>query len=207
MQVLKYIPAGAYSIWNKIPKFFMVDAAPAFEASGSVMSSFTKMLPTSLQSSGGDSDNAVMAATRQKLYEEYGLPQDLLLAINTKSTEAVFAESTVGANREALLCTRKGPEGSWGRCDNYDTYVKELAAMEKDNNTSDGAGKLRVRLYFAKSDLMIGETGREYMEGCWQREASAFDFKTAIVEDTDHDSVLSGEVFEQLFIDVGGKRP
>lgn len=171
------------------------------------MSSVFKMLPTSLQSGDADSSNDGLSSAREQLYEAYGLPKDLFLAINSKSTEAVFAQSTTGANEEALLCTRKGPTGTWGRCDNYETYVKELAAMENQPKTVDGAEKLRVRLYFAKTDAMIGETGREYMEGCWQKESSAFDFKTTIVEDTDHDSVLSGEIFEQLFLDVGGKRP
>ncbi|KAL7940773.1 alpha/beta-hydrolase [Trichoderma barbatum] len=202
-QMAQYIPTQAFGIWNQIP--------PAFATSGTI---FTKA--TNIFSSVGGKDGQELTSqdrNRQKLATDYDLPRDVQLELESMLRKRIFDGNTAGANSEALQCLRKGKGLSWGVCDDYNVFVKALVSVERqkqqlDPNFQDHM-KLKVRAYFAESDVMIGVGGQKYVEECWGCQKSTFndvmDFSSVTVASTDHDSVMQNiEVLEKLFIGAGG---
>lgn len=199
----------AFGIWNKIPQFFAVDAAPAFAASGSVFTQMSNMMPTFLK---GESKESILKQSSMRREAKYGIPFELQVAMQSQCLEMVFKEDTKGANSEALQCLRKGPPGLWKRCDNYEKFVKDLAELERGRQKNDpgNAAKLKVMTYFAETDILLGEGGKSYMQACWNGSKDgefqdAFDFESKVVPGTDHDSVfLFLDTMEEIFPKVGG---
>ena len=69
--------------------------------------------------------------------------------------------------------------------------------------------RLKVRAYFAESDIMIGASGQKYIEEICGWKGNSFedvlDFDSFTVPGTDHDSVMQPvEILEQVFVDAGG---
>ncbi|KAH7137364.1 hypothetical protein B0J13DRAFT_77570 [Dactylonectria estremocensis] len=211
MQMAQYVPVSAFSVWHLIPKFFLVQAGPALATSGTV---FTKV--SNLVSSGtlgGGQDNSESAKNRRRIEGVYGLPRDVQAEIDTQVFKAMFDENTVGANSEALQCLKKGQSWSWGNCEDYETFVRELVIRERDRRTAgqgnEGSAKLKVTTFFAETDVMIGKKGQVYMETCLRGKDGEFqdvlDYETHTVSGSDHDSLVqSAAVLEQLFTIAGG---
>lgn len=211
MQMAQYIPNKAFGIWNMIPKFFLVDAGPVFASSGTVITKFSNMLHSLT------SDGAVVESEQEKnvkrMDEVYGIPRDLQPEIEKVMFHNMFEESTVGANSEALQCLRKGDDWTWGSCDDYAEYVKKLLQQEKEaaaQNSSEGRKKLRVRVFFAETDAMIGPKGQSYFEECWRGpngtpSPDVIDLDMQTIKGVDHDSLVhSVEMIESIFIQAGG---
>ncbi|KAK1244301.1 hypothetical protein MKX07_003100 [Trichoderma sp. CBMAI-0711] len=212
MQMLQYIPTPAFSIWHRIPRFFVVDAAPVLTTSGTVLNKATSFFSASLGTNNAQ-ELTTLEKNRQKLADEYDFPRDLQMELGTILTKKIFDENTVGANGEALQCLRKGQGWSWEACDDYAVFVKSLVSAERqrrqlDPNWQDSM-RMKVRAYFAETDIMIGAGGQQYIEDIWGWEDKAFDdvldFESVTVPGTDHDSVMQPvEILEQVFIDAGG---
>ncbi|KAL7811399.1 alpha/beta-hydrolase [Trichoderma gracile] len=215
MQMLQYIPTPAFSIWHRIPRFFVVDAAPALTTSGTVLNKVTSLLSASMGTNNAQ-ELTTLERNRQKLADEYDFPLDMQMELGTILTKKIFDENTVGANGEALQCLRKGQGWSWGVCDDYAVFVKSLVSAERQrrqlNPNWQDSMRLKVRAYFAETDIMIGAGGQKYIEKVWGWKDKAFedvlDFESVTVPGTDHDSVMqSVEILEQVFIDAGGSLP
>ncbi|KAL7807899.1 alpha/beta-hydrolase [Trichoderma aethiopicum] len=211
MQMLQYIPTPAFSIWHRIPRFFVVDAAPVLTTSGTVLNKATSLFSASV---GTDvQELTVLEKNRQKLADEYDFPRDLQMELSKILTKKIFDENTVGANSEALQCLRKGQGWSWGECEDYSVLVETLVSAERERRQSNpnwrDSMRLKVRAYFAETDIMIGAGGQKYFEEIWGSKDKAFDdvvdFESVTVPGTDHDSVMQPvEVLEQVFIGAGG---
>ncbi|KAJ2890592.1 hypothetical protein MKZ38_001647 [Zalerion maritima] len=217
MQAAQYLPTTVFSIWNRIPQFYLFKAGPAFASSGAVVSKVALSLP-SIGSTGAAARNQETSEqdrNRNTLADKYGLSREMQINLETEIPKLMFSENTVGANSEALQCLRKGSGWTWGECNSYEKFVKELVQMERLLNRSDGhsgeeKAKLKVRTYFAASDAMVGKKGQLYMEGCWKGEDNAtfrdvLNFESSTVLGVDHDGVvLSTEVLEKVFVLAGG---
>lgn len=211
MQMLHYLPAPAFSVWNRIPKFFSLTAQPALASSGNFFTKLSNAVGSGAVV-GGEGQNG---ENRRRLEEDYGLARDVQKELDGLTVKMLFGEATVGANDEALLCVRKG--GSWGVAGDYEDFVSEMVDLERDRrgDAGDAAGevRLKVRTYFAESDAMIGKGGQKYVEGCWQGGQEGgyldvLDFQTMTVTGTDHDSITqSVEVLQRVFLDAGGRTP
>lgn len=208
MQMAQYLPVQAFSIWDRIPRFFMVDAAPVVGMSGTI---FTKV--SNLMSSGasaGSAELSVQERNYQRIRDFYDMPTDLQAELSTVVFETMFNENTTGANSEALQCLRKGPNWTWDKCDDYKEFVKEVVRVERERGSSP---KLKVRVFFAETDAMIGLKGRSYFEECWRGPegagyADVLDFEAVTVDDVDHDSLVRCvQNLERIFVEAGGTMP
>lgn len=203
MQMAQYVPAKAFSLWDRIPRFMLLQAGPAFASSGAVV----KKVTNAISSTGTSTDNNSEQEKRRRLLEEsYGVSRDVQVEIESAMIRLMFQESTVGSNSEALQCLRKASSNTWGTCDNYGAFVREFAQLERGRE----GPALKIQAYFAESDVMIGQKGQEYFEACWRGAGDgefqdAIEFASMTVPGTDHDTLpLSVETWERIFGGVSG---
>lgn len=136
---------------------------------------------------------------------EYGISK----AFSNKIFEACFragmAENSEGLNDEVRLCLKKGC--TWDACDDYDDFVKTLAAREEATAVE---ARLQVKIFLAQQDALMGGRGKRYVEECWQRNCctetgQAIDVHVKTVAGTNHDSLLDRPaVLEEVMRDVLG---
>ncbi|QGA14021.1 hypothetical protein EYB26_001673 [Talaromyces marneffei] len=190
-QLARYIPTKAFSIWNQIPQFFMT--SPLISSSGAVITSMKDKLP------GGDA--VTMSERKRRLIEqEYGLEKDVQIELEKLTANFIFKESTLGANEEALQCLRKG--APWLECDDYTKFANKFAESERRRRGGGSTAKIRMRAYFAESDVMIGKTGQKYFENCFKGFEDVLDFDSNTVLEENHDSVafspvVLGKIFKE----------
>lgn len=211
LRMAQFIPNKAFGLWNEIPKFLNTSGLfSALSASGTVFNKVGEMMSSSAPSTTAPDAQTedFYDANCRKLEEKCGFPQDVQKALESETTKAVFKESTVGANSEALLCLKKGKQGQWGRCEDLADYLTDLASLERSRRESATiGGKLKVDMFFGETDFMIGEAGQAYVEKCWQDSnyKDAFDYEATTIVESNHDSVVSSvEVWERIFIAAGG---
>jgi hypothetical protein len=111
-----------------------------------------------------------------------------------------YEEDMTGLGQEALFLMRRG--GKWGDWGDYDRLVEMLAAQEEVASV-----KVRVRVYFAESDMMIGkDKGPAWFDKCWTTGMGAgqIDYRSSRVPDADHDSILDIRfgVDEKIFKEI-----
>ena len=173
---------------------------PALALSGAVFNKTSSVITSGAFSGSNPDETKAVEVNRRKIEAGYDLSRDFQAELDTELPKRIFSESTIGANREALLCLKKGPEGLWGVCDDYKDFLKRLVEKEREETS-----KVKVRVFFAAEDSMIGVKGREYMDCCW-KEQDELDFESRIVANTDHDSVLQSiEVLESVFREVASR--
>lgn len=200
MQILQWIPVPAFGIWNRIPQFINTRIGPSLASSGAVFAQTSKM-PSTLSSAINASAEEV---NRRRIEEVYGHSRDMQAELDKLFPKLMFDENTVGANSEALLCLKKGPSDMWGVCENYSTFVTTFASQERSRNEQ---AKIKIRVYFAEKDSMIGTKGQKYFEDCWRGTEDTLDFEASTIKSTDHESVFrSVEVLEAMFLQAGGYR-
>lgn len=212
MRIVQMIPHQAFSIWNQIPKFLNTSGVlTAFDASGALLNQVGSLF--SSPSSTDNQDNGPFAENRRKMMAKCGFSLEDQEIMSNEMSEAIFREDTVGANSEALLCLGKCPEGSWGKCQDFYQYLKDLAQLERTRRSENpNSGKLKVDMYFAESDALIGNGGKEFLEKCWSGEngeyQDAFDYEASTSPNTDHDTVTGlVDIWERIFIRAGGEAP
>jgi hypothetical protein len=214
MRITQYLPAGCFSIWHHIPRFFITQAGPALASSGAVFSRLSTVVSPRAVAAGQESSQ--LERNRRRIEERYGVSREMQTELDDLVLKAIFGEQTVGANSEALMCLRKGPAWTWGTCDDYELFLRELVALERNRQQADSgssqrpAKRLKVRIYFAETDAMIGKRGQSYVEQCWRGNGDSeygdvFDFEATTVDGTDHDNLVQSiNVLERVFIDAGG---
>ncbi|GMG25285.1 unnamed protein product [Aspergillus oryzae] len=214
MQMAQYVPVKAFNVWNLIPKFLLLKAGPAFTSSEAAITKTSNVISSGSGFSSGGENYTELERNRRQIEYEYGLSRDVQAEIDSLIFQFMFEESTVGANSEALQCLRKGSDSSntWGKCENYEAYVKELVDLEGRRHRRTGQEKLKVRAYFAGNDSMIGKAGQDYVEECWARDTREFkdalDFESRTFTQLEHDSLVqSAEVLKSIFLHVGGAMP
>lgn len=211
LQAAQLIPVSAFGAWHLLPKFFVLQAGPAFASSGSLFTRISSAVSPPRSREEEQDQNS------RRWETDYGLNPDSVKELRDHATKSMFAESTVGANSEALLCLKKGQGADWGACEDYGAFVRQLAASEQERRAGTDPDRsrvrLRVRAYFAESDAMTGTKGQEYLARCFNGQSDeayveAIDFGATTVAGTDHDSVLESiATLEDIFVEAGGRLP
>lgn len=206
MQAARLVPAGAFGVWNLLPK-----ARPVFASSGNFFTGLSNAVFGASSHEDGQTRNT------KKLENDYGIPRQIQSQLGDLVFKSTFAENTVGANSEALLCLKKGPGATWGACQDYNDFVKRLYETEQESGASAAPGqtkaKLRIRAYFAESDALIGKKGNLYLtelfkDGHGDRAPEVIDFAASTIAGTDHDTLLGMvDVLEEIFVQAGGHMP
>jgi hypothetical protein len=179
------LPEGLVDKFHNVVGFVAQKVQPAVAWSGGVSSSISGLFNSSTDSS--DSDAAMLAA-------QYGTSEDVAKMIPKLSTKYFFAEDARGGTEEAKLCLKMGGENLWLICEDYKTYIESLLKQEEERSKSaDASGKLKMKVYYAESDMMIGEGGKRYFEECWRtHEVSRFvDFDSKTLPGTNHETIIA----------------
>lgn len=196
MQLAQLVPEKAFIAWHLIPRFMLLTAKPVLASSGAVV---TKLQGSVSSGSSHSRDLSQVERTRERIETEYGLPKDVQAELATLTVRFLFQEQSVGANDEALQCLRKGPRRTWGKCEDYALFVKELADAERRA----GRARLKIQAYFAEEDSMIGKKGQRYVEECFSRRQDVLDFESITVPGVDHDGLSQcAEVLNSVFREV-----
>lgn len=211
MQAARLVPAGAFSVLNLFPKFSMLQARPVFAYSGSIFTELSRAV------FGSDSEQRGQTENSRRLEVDYGLPRHIQSQLEEIVFKSMFAENTVGANSEALLCLKKGPKATWGACEDYGAFFKELRVTEQERLASAGADqtreRLKIRAYFSETDALVGKRGQAYLADCFKGESGglasdAIDIEASTIAGTDHDSIIGMvDVLEEIFVQAGGHLP
>ena len=176
---------GLVDKFHNIVGFVAQKVQPAVAWSGGVTSSISGLFRSSAD--GSDADVAMLAA-------QYGTSEDVAKVIPKLTTKYFFAEDASGGTEEAKLCLKMGGENLWLACEDYKNYIESLLQQEDERSKSaSGDFKLKMKVYYAESDMMIGEGGRSYFEECWRTPevARLVDFDSETLPGTNHDTVLA----------------
>ncbi|KAK3701694.1 hypothetical protein LTR37_015347 [Vermiconidia calcicola] len=179
MNLASKVPNGMLDSWNGLNKVINERVVPSVLWSGGMFSAVAGLFQ-----SGEDGDRAPPG-------EKYGTSDETAKAIEALMSKYFFAEGTTAGNEDAKLCLKKDPSASWGVCEDYEEYVRNLVEQES-GRAQDGDAKLNVHVFFAESDMMIGMAGERYFERCW-RQAGVSDhieYESTKLPGTDHDSAL-----------------
>ena len=204
ISALQGLPVFSFVAWNKLANFFVTKASVVTGASAGVLTNLARALVP------GNNEPSEAEKNRAFIESNYGLKNDVQVELEKIVVQGMFGEETVGANREALMCLKKGPSGLWGEADDMRLLVRNMASRERDTK-GERQGKLRVKIFFAESDVMTGKKGQDYFQSCWigedgdENREDCFDIKTKTIGKSDHDSVLtSAEALEEMFQAVSG---
>ncbi|KAG9255102.1 Alpha/Beta hydrolase protein [Emericellopsis atlantica] len=184
---LQKLPEMSFGYWNKMASFFALKASVMVGFSSGLLAQFAGAL------SPGNDEPSAREANMKVIERDYGLGVDLQVVLEMAVTRGLFAEDTVGANHEALVCLKKGSGAFWAEADDMAVLIDKLAVRERETRV-EGRAALRVGIFFAETDAMTGKTGQEYFQSCWKGEngqyEGCFDVKIKTIDKSDHDSVL-----------------
>lgn len=204
ISALQGLPVFSFAAWNKLASFFATKASVVTGASAGLLTNLARALVP------GNNEPSEAEKNRDFIESNYGLKTDVQVELEKIVVQGMFGEETVGANREALMCLKKGPSGLWGEADDMCLLVRKMASRERDAK-DERQGKLRIAIFFAESDVMTGKKGQDYFQSCWLSEVGdgnredCLDIKTKTIGKSDHDSVLtSAEALEAMFQTISG---
>ena len=179
MNLASRLPTNMLDSWHSVNKFINEQIVPAASWSGGVVSSITGLFSNSTDSND--------------LAEKYGTSKEVAKEIERLEIKYLFAEDTTASDEEAKLCLKKEGSDTWMACADYRAYVTSLAKQEQERRVSNPReSKLKVQVYYAESDIMIGKGGQKYFEECWKQDdvSQVIDFDSQELPGTNHDSAL-----------------
>lgn len=120
---------------------------------------------------------------------------------------SIHAESVQGLTSDAyVLLKRTGEHDVWGPWLDVDNFVT-LLAEEETARMDSSVSPLKIEVFFASSDSMIGTgAGPKWFDNCWasDRRGEAIDYSSRFVLGTDHDNLLNLEfgVFKHILTQI-----
>ncbi|KAI9739349.1 MAG: hypothetical protein M1834_007562 [Cirrosporium novae-zelandiae] len=189
------LPENFVGKFDSINRFVLRNINPALQFSaGPISASMTGARPAL------PSDEARAYTAADKEEREYKETLSALVMDN------LFAESTLGANDEALLCL-KAREGLWNAFEDEDDAILKIAKQEQKRQ-QEGHVELEVRVFFPEKDVLCSHKGQGWFDSCWREEEvrKYLDYRSEWVAGADHDSVVDLEkgVVQRVFKGVSG---
>lgn len=195
------LPKSMICQLSNLTKFLNLRVNPAVGWSSGLSSSVGELF----NPSNGEASSTADA-------ERYRVSEQVAKELLAYRTKVWLAEDSTAANDEVLLCLKKSEKPTWGVCEDYRDFVPLFCEQEARLRQSTGGGdgqnkKLKLCVFYASSDLMIGPGGQEYFNGCWGQGCvgDVVEFEAKELEGTDHDSVLLDfgkgalrEIFERV---------
>lgn len=191
LSISSLIPSALFHGFDSIVRFANSTIIPVVQFSGGILGAASA--PFSKPCPGGpmNSEARFQKHERDDLCHEYcGLSAAGVAARSKVLMQRVLGESIRGSNHEALLCLQKEIAGSWGPCDDYESYADLLETKlhdyyldgERAEGVLTGASPSTVasnrlaaqrrcvlKVFWAERDKMIGKKGEEYFNKCFQR--------------------------------------
>jgi hypothetical protein len=114
--------------------------------------------------------------------------QEYKSKVQSLITDYLFAEETSSGSQDSVICLRKK---IWGAFDSWEDLVPNLAAVE---TAREERNKLRVQVFHAANDALVGKGGMKYWDECWRIKSRGenIEYESQIV-DTDHDGLCAPE--------------
>jgi pimeloyl-ACP methyl ester carboxylesterase len=180
------LPPSWIGKWHHIAKFINNNVAPVLVASGLPITKSSRAPVNSMSKSEVTAMDVVRIEHEETLWKK---------ASESVITNFIFAEEVEGASQEALLCLQKC-QVKWGDWNTVDEAVSRIATNEKSRLEDEEGGerrKLKIQIFFAEDDELIGKAGQAYLEKCFATVHSKqyIDFHSEVVPGTDHSEVLT----------------
>jgi pimeloyl-ACP methyl ester carboxylesterase len=148
--------------------------------------------------------------SRESDYHAPGVDPEAVALEENLSAEIfrrVTHNNVQGISKDALLLLKRDEyPGCWGTWGDYDTLVPLLAQAERGRRTIDSSttSPLKVQVFFAESDRMIGTTvAPDWFNNCWRSEqrGDGIDYSSSTIPKTTHDNIadLRYGVFQRIF--------
>ncbi len=211
LSISSHLPSPLINSFDGIVRFVKSAMVPTWQFSGMVSGVVSAPFIAAFGDDVEDGGENTPKHQREDLCRRYlGVSAAESAARGQALTNAIFAESTRGANHEALLLLQKEVAGPWGACDNYEAYpeilverLKDLHRQEREQRAESAqstgpAGNgdeavesplrqpFAVQVFWAEADILIENKGKEYFDLCFQRYA--------------HDEHSSGEDADRVLI-------
>ncbi|OTB00026.1 hypothetical protein M426DRAFT_245027 [Hypoxylon sp. CI-4A] len=187
------LPGAMVGRYDRVVQFVQAKVAPAIQFSSGLVPSLGQS-PSDPLAPGVDADAVAF---------EEGLLNELVHRINSEGMQGLGQDAL-------LLLKREDYPGCWGSWGDYDTLVPMLAQVERERcgaSSSATHAPLRVSVYFAESDHMIGTTtGPAWFDHCWRPEqrGDGISYSSTTIAGANHDNILSLRygVLERIFQDI-----
>lgn len=202
------IPRAGIAKFHTVVTFASTHITPILNFSGGLVA---KAFPSEEESplgscllhsiKAGEGENRVPLTRDERRLQDHIVPQLI---------KYLMAEELSGVSDEVLLLLKRTPErepwGSWG---DFDKVVPILAEQEAVRLQTNGARNLKVEIFYAASDHMIGKKGSRWLDACWTDKARAgvIDFESCTWPDTTHDGILERRfgLLDKWVLDIAGK--
>ncbi|KAI1767941.1 hypothetical protein GGR53DRAFT_52569 [Hypoxylon sp. FL1150] len=196
LKVAGILPRAMVGSYDRVVQFVQARIAPAIHFSSGVVPSLGQS-PSDSLAPGADADSV---AREEDLF--------------TELVRRMSSEDMQGLGQDALLLLkREDYPGCWGSWGDYDALVPILAQVERErcgahSGSADAThAPLRISIYFAESDHMIGTTsGPAWFDHCWRPEqrGDGISYSSTRIAGTNHDNILSLRygVVERIFQDI-----
>lgn len=194
MRFLEIIPNGMVGHWNQVVKGVLGVlrnvVTPSVASSTVALSSFSGIFAST--------DGAAKERDNAKYIECFGMDIAQEEKVQELGRKYLFEEDTTGGNDEALLCLKKAEPGIWGVCEDYESYLASLSEIWKLRKDS---GALEIKAIYAEDDMMSGEGGKTYFEGCFSAAKDGYNFTSSTVPGTSHETVFhpTHGAFQEIF--------
>ncbi|KAK5113675.1 hypothetical protein LTR62_003302 [Meristemomyces frigidus] len=195
MNIVSKIPNGMINNFSQLQKFVVSRVLPvtdfsggALSWSGGALSAVTRLFQTAPAANVEVDDNAEVTPQ-----EKYGVPHEVAQHLSKLQMKYCVTESWAAGDEDAILCLKKAGPGHWGICEDYPEYVRLLVELEQSRrNSIPDAPKLKMRVYLAESDMMIGKEGATYFKQCWARSgvSDTIDFQSHELPKTNHETII-----------------
>jgi pimeloyl-ACP methyl ester carboxylesterase len=196
------LPVLAIGTWHHWAKMINNNIAPVLTASGVSVTKATRKVANGISNTQVTEDSTVSDGTEAAWRK----------ASEAVITNYVFAENVEGASHEALLCLRKGST-IWGEWRDIDEAILKIAGNERARKRLpqiETQENLKIQIFFAENDEMIGKGGQEWLESCFTRPevAESINLESEVVFGTDHNDVLAMQngAMEKMIKTIGQQR-
>ncbi|MCJ1474210.1 hypothetical protein MMC13_002868 [Lambiella insularis] len=196
---LSLVPETLITKWPSIARFMSTKVAPVFTFSGGIINNI----------SGTTLPDSQLDMPEHMNYDPD--IRDLASELGGLIVKLFMAENIQGGSDEAFLTLKRGTEWSWGLFEDIDEAISKVVEQERELAAAaehDGSGpeKLRVQVFFAESDMMIGKQGQEWFNECWRKEACSdvVEYCNQTVPASNHENIASAEkgIVDRLFREV-----
>ena len=186
LSMASYLPSTLINSFDSVVHFVNSTVMPTVQLSGLISGAVSAHFSKTRRD-----DSTFQKHERDDLCLEYcGVSAAEVAARIKVLMRCLFSENISGSNHEALLLLKKNVAGSWGPCDNYETYADALetklqeyyqhaereedrsayaSAATAESNAQSNQDQFVLKVFWAEKDTLVGKKGEEYFEKCFQR--------------------------------------
>ena len=217
LTALSLVPEGLLNKWPSIAKFMNTQVAPMFTFSGQMVNCITNSsLPDAQLESTAEQDYDPELKTifpdLERLIPKLFMEGVFLLGF-ARSTINSYLENMSGGADEAFITLKRGDKWTWGLFEDTDEAISKVVSQERSlvsarNSSSNNSRpeRLRIAVFFAESDIMIGKKGQEWFDQCWQSQdiADVVAYTSETVPKSSHETIGAPEkgIFARLFEEI-----